>query len=210
MQLDDTLSADMMNRGDSGIGETSASCCSNDRRLPRLVMDNLLRRLIVRPKRLVGKYLQAGEIVADLGSGPGFFTLPIAKTVGVSGRVYAVDFDAKSIEALEGKVGKHRLQGVVEAHAASAAEIDFLQDASVDFVFVNGLLCCMLDHAGALRQIRRILKPKGRARLSISKLIRKRDPRAVTKGEWEGILGEFGVLERGESLTQRWALLSLK
>jgi len=173
-------------------------------------MDNMLRRLIVRPKRLVEKYLHEGEIVADLGSGPGFYTLPIAETVGVTGRVYAVDFDPKSIEALKGKVAGRGLQGVVEAHAASAAEIDFLQDASVDFVFANGLLCCMLDHAGALRQIGRILKPEGKARLSISKLIRKKDPRVVTKGEWEEILGEFEVLERGESLTQRWAVLSLK
>lgn len=173
-------------------------------------MDNLLRRLIVRPRRLVGKYLKVGETVADLGSGPGFYTLPIAETLGGSGRVYAVDFDPKSIEALKVKVERRGMQGLVETHVASAAEINFLQDASVDFVFASGLLCCMLDHAGALRQIRRILKPNGRARLSISKLIRRKDPRAVTKGEWEGILGEFGVLERGESLTQRWAVLSLK
>ncbi len=201
---------DTMNRGDSVLGETRASCCPNDRRLPRLVMDNLLRRLLVRPKRLVGKYLKAGEIVADLGSGPGFFTLPIAEAVGGSGRVYAVDFDPKSIEALKVKVERRKLQGVIEAHAASAAEIDFLKDASVDFVFANGLLCCMLDHVGALRQIRRILKQNGRARLSVSKILRRKDPRTVTKGEWEGILGEFEVLERGESLTQRWAVLSLK
>ncbi len=154
--------------------------------------------------------MQAGEIVADLGSGPGFFTLPIAETVGGSGKVYAVDFDPKSIEALKVKIERFGMHGVVEAYAVSAAEVNFLRNASVDFVFANGLLCCMVDHSGALRQIRRILKPKGRARLSISKLIRKRDPRAVTKAEWEGILGEFEVLERGESLTQRWALLSLK
>ncbi len=198
-----------MNLGNSGRGEIRANCCPSDRRLPRLVMDNVLRRLIVRPKRLVGKYLHGGEIVADLGSGPGFFTLPIAETVGGSGKVYAVDFDSKSIEALRVKAGRRRLQSVIETHVASAAEIDFLPDASVDFVFANGLLCCMLDHAGALRQIRRILKPKGRTRLSVSKM-RQRDPRGVTKREWEGILAEFQLLERGESLTQRWALLSAK
>ncbi len=199
---------EMMNRGGSGLGRTNENCCSSDRRLPRLVMDNFLRRLIVRPRKLVEKYLREGEVVADLGSGPGFYTLPIAETVGESGRVYAVDFDPKSIEALKSKVARRGLQGVVEMHAASAAEIDFLRDASVDFVFANGLLCCMVDHAGALRQIRRILKPKGKARLSVSKILRKRDPRAVTKPEWEKILGEFEVLERGETLTQRWALLS--
>ena len=190
-----------LNRGD---------CCPSDRRLPRPIMDNFLRRLIVRPQKLVGKYLHSGEIVADLGSGPGFYTLPIAETVGVTGRVYAVDFDPKSIEALKDKVVRRGLQDLVEVHAASAAEVDFLRDASFDFVFANGLLCCMVDHAGALRQIRRILKPKGRARLSVSKILRKKDPRAVRKGEWEEILGGFEVLERGESLTQRWAVLKLK
>lgn len=193
-----------------GLDRTRANCCPSDRRFPKLLMDNLLRRLIVRPRRLVGKYLHGGEVVADLGSGPGFYTLPIAETVGASGRVYAVDFDQRSIEVLKGKAERRGLQGVIEARTASAAEIDFLPDACVDFVFANGLLCCMLDHAGALRQIQRILKPKGKARLSVSKIIRRSDLRAVKKDEWEMILEGFEVLERGESLTQRWAIVSKK
>ena len=37
--------------------------------------------------------LKAGDRVADLGSGGGYFTFPMAEEVGPSGRVYAVDIE---------------------------------------------------------------------------------------------------------------------
>ena len=148
--------------------------------------------------------------MADLGSGPGFYALPIAERVGESGRVYAVDFDLKAIEALKAKTEKRGLDKRLEARVSSAAEIGFIPSGSVDFILANGLLCCMVDHAGAVREMKRVLKPHRRARLSIPKILRRKDPRTVTKEEWEKILGEFDVLERGEGLANRWAYLSLK
>jgi len=32
-------------------------------------------------------------VVADLGCGPGYYTLPLAESVGPEGRVYAVDMN---------------------------------------------------------------------------------------------------------------------
>ena len=37
--------------------------------------------------------LASGMTLADVGSGPGFYTLPAAKRVGPTGRVYALDVD---------------------------------------------------------------------------------------------------------------------
>ena len=38
--------------------------------------------------------LRPGDQVADIGAGPGLFEVPLAKAVGSTGRVYAVDIDA--------------------------------------------------------------------------------------------------------------------
>lgn len=41
--------------------------------------------------------LREGQVVADLGSGGGYFTLAFAEKVGTEGRVYAVDTDSKNL-----------------------------------------------------------------------------------------------------------------
>ena len=186
-----------------------------DRHFPPIIMDNGLRRLFFPPMNLVSKYVLAGQVVADLGSGPGYFTLPIAKVVsGASGtrnegRVYAVDFDAKSIEKLKKKAVKHGYAEIIEARVSSASNVDFIPSDSVDFVFANGLLCCMTDHLGAVGEINRILKSDGTAYLSISKNLRRSDPRTVVKEEWKRLLSKnFKVLKEGEEFFNRWALVS--
>ena len=178
-----------------------------DRYFPPLLIDNPVRRLLSPPGRLVSKYVEEGEAVADIGCGPGYYTLAMAEAVGEGGKVYAADPDPRAIEALERKLGDRR--GVVEARAASAADLGFIPDRSVDFVLANGMICCMTEHSAALREIRRIMKPSGSAYISVSKMFSRRDPRGVGREEWEQTLAGFSVLERGDGLATRWAHVAL-
>lgn len=188
---------------------TAASCCQvQDRRIPGLLIDNMLRRLFRSPGRFLSKHLTPGSTAADLGCGPGFFTLPMAKIVGTDGLVHAVDFDPKAIAHVQKKASRHGYGRWISPRAASASEIDFIESGSIDFVLAEGLLCCMKDHEGAVRQIKRILKPNGRAFLSVIKFGREDDPRTVSKDEWASLLAEFRVLEGGERAVSRWALVT--
>ena len=55
-----------------------------------------------------------GMIIADLGSGPGFFTIPMAQMTGEKGLVYAVD---SSQAMLNGLKRKHcQVRGEPEYH----------------------------------------------------------------------------------------------
>ena len=154
------------------------------------------------------KFVSPGQVVADLGCGPGYFALPLAKLVGHGGKVFAVDFDQKAIERVRKKVSDARLEDVVESWVSSAAELGFIPNDSVDFVLGAEVLCCLEDHSGALAQIKRILKPEGTAYLSVTKLAKKSDTRGVTKEEWRRILEDFRVIKSGESILSRWAVLS--
>ncbi len=188
-----------------------AACCkTNDRHLPTFVMDNFLRRRFSPPKKKVSRFLSAGSVVADVGCGPGYFTIPIAELVGSTGKVYAADSDPKSIKMLKAKSDAQGLGNIIEAHTTSAASLGAIPDRSVDFVFANGVLCCMVDHAGAIGEIKRILKPEGLAYLSVTKLYRKTDPKAVTKEEWGRMLESFRISENGEGFLNRWATVSIK
>ena len=184
------------------------SCCrTKDRKIPNILTNNLLRHIFSPPERLVGKYVQPGERAADLGCGAGFHTLPMARIVGAEGSVYAVDFDPKAIAQLERRAMSKGYHRIIKARAASAGAIDFIESQSIHFVLAEGLLCCMTDHAGAIRQIRRILRPAGRAYLSVIKLFRADDPRAVSKETWTQLLSGFRLLDSGEGLLTRWALV---
>jgi ubiquinone/menaquinone biosynthesis C-methylase UbiE len=170
-------------------------------------MDNFIRRLISPPEKKISRFVSSGSTAADLGCGPGYFTVPLAKLVGRNGKVYAIDSDAKSIQKLREKTGAE-LQSVVETSTASAAHVDMVPNRSVDFVLANGLLCCMSDHKGAVSEIKRILKPTGIAYLSVSKICRRSDPKAVQQEEWNSILQDFEVRERNEGILNRWAVVS--
>jgi ubiquinone/menaquinone biosynthesis C-methylase UbiE len=161
------------------------------------------------PGRIVKKFVRPGQVIADLGAGPGYYTVAFAKGVGESGVVYAVDFDANAIHKLTSKTKKLGLESVVKAYASSASRIDFIPDGAVDFVFAHGLLCCMTDHWGAVTQIKRILNRTGIAYISVTRFARKNDALAVNQDEWENILRGFKIVERNDGIFTRWATLSL-
>ncbi|MBI3116789.1 MAG: class I SAM-dependent methyltransferase [Thaumarchaeota archaeon] len=173
-----------------------------DRRFRGIFLDNPLRRLLFPPKKFLEGHVSKGMIVADLGCGPGYLCLPMAVDGG--GRVYAVDFDEKQIVAVRKKAARNGLSNI-EAHSGSASNLGFIPTASIDLVIAKGLLCCMLDHEGALREIHRIIKPGGTVYISVARFTGRNDQRRVGKEEWERILAQFRVQERGDGLTSRWA-----
>jgi ubiquinone/menaquinone biosynthesis C-methylase UbiE len=181
---------------------------SGDRRVTPFASDNFLRKIFQDPGKTVSEFLSAGDVAADLGCGPGFYTLPMARLVGPEEKVFAVDFDERAIETVKRRAGEHGLEGVIDPRVSSAADIGFIPEGSVDFVLAEGLLCCMVDHAGAVEQIKRVLKKDGRVFLRVSMFGRRSDPRTVTKEEWQKILGSFRLLKSGQGLSGRWAVVT--
>jgi SAM-dependent methyltransferase len=184
----------------------AANGANRDKHFPLFAHDNPLRRMFGNPRKYC-PYVKQDQIVADLGCGPGYYAFALAKSVGAGGRVYAVDSDEKAIRLVERKaikLGYHN----IEAHASSAANLSFIEDASVDFVLADGLLCSMApqDHPSATDEIKRVLKPDGKAFLKAAKGFIS----YVDKEEWEAILVGFKVEQRNsEALFEdRWALVS--
>ena len=181
-----------------------------DKHFPLFAHDNSIRRLFAPPQGLVEPYVTKGQVVADLGCGPGYYTLALAELVGTEGRVYAVDSDEKAIRALEKKADKRGYHNI-EAHASSPSDLSFIRDGSVDFILANGLLCSMApqQHESAVNEMRRILKPRGLAYISAA-----RGPWSyMERAEWERILDGFRVEQRGDGIpviAERWAVVSPK
>ena len=134
----------------------------------------------------------------------------MAEVVGPEGKVYAIDSDETAIEALKSKAAKNGFENI-EALVASAAEMGQLPDRSLDFIWAKLALCCMVDHSGAIKEMKRTLKPDGSAYMSVGKIIPfSKDPRDVRRVEWRSILEGFRIIKEGSSIITRWAVVSLK
>lgn len=104
--------------------------------------------------------VKAGERVLDVGCGPGVFAVPLARAVGPTGHVFAVDLREEMVEACRRRVETWGLSNVTVRRSEESSIP--LPPWSVDLVFVCHLLHELEDPAALLADVRRVLKPGGR------------------------------------------------
>lgn len=107
--------------------------------------------------------LHAGQTVADLGAGTGYFTLPMAAAVGATGRVLAVDAQQEMLAHLAKKLSTGAAASIELVHAE--ADRTTLGSGSCDLAFLANVWHEFADRATVLAEVRRILKPGGRIAL---------------------------------------------
>ena len=56
--------------------------------------------------------LRRGQVIAEIGSGPGYFTPRLARAVGRTGHVYAIDPEAAVLDVLRQRVKQARVRNV--------------------------------------------------------------------------------------------------
>jgi len=104
--------------------------------------------------------LKKGQTVAEIGCGPGYFTLRLARAVGKSGAVMAVEVNARLISLLRDRLEEHRVGNVTPVF--SLAQDPFLPAASCDLILAVNSFHHFQKLPAYLRRLKRALKPKGR------------------------------------------------
>jgi tRNA A58 N-methylase Trm61 len=100
-----------------------------------------------------------GAHIADLGAGSGFFTTRIAKAVGSSGRVYAVDVNPISLRELKEALGAD----VTNVDVIRGDENDpHLPEKRLDGLLVVNAYHEFAEYRAILEHVRKALKPNGR------------------------------------------------
>lgn len=113
------------------------------------------------PDRVIEQLaLSPGDVVADIGTGKGYFLTRLSAAVGPRGKVYAVEVDDQLVTDL-------RLQ--VEQKGLSNVEVirgefhdPHLPDGTVDLVFTCNTYHHIEDRPAYFRQLRTALSPGGR------------------------------------------------
>jgi ubiquinone/menaquinone biosynthesis C-methylase UbiE len=103
---------------------------------------------------------QPGDVVVDLGCGPGFVTRNIARKVGVAGAVHGVELNADFAASARRHAADAGVDGWTTIHHVTDDRIP-LPDASVDRVLAKNVLEYVPDAVATLAEIRRVLRPGG-------------------------------------------------
>ena len=112
--------------------------------------DEVLRALALKP----------GQVVCDVGSGPGYFTLPVARAVGETGRVYAVDVEPRILDALRKRIREAGLRNVTPVLALDDDAL--LPPAACDLILVVDTYHHFPGGPAYLRRMARSLRRDGR------------------------------------------------
>jgi ubiquinone/menaquinone biosynthesis C-methylase UbiE len=104
---------------------------------------------------------QPGEQLLEIGPGAGYYSVPVARRIQPHGRLVLVDVDQAMLGATMRRSRRRGLARFSEAHWADAASLPF-RDASYDGAFLVAVLGEIGDRPGALRELRRVLRPSGR------------------------------------------------
>jgi len=122
-----------------------------------------LRKLFQNPEKILGPHVREGMTVADLGCAMGFFSLPLARMVGPSGRVVCVDMQDKMLSTLEKRAQKAGVRDVIETRLCKKKGLG-LEDLGEGINFV--LACYMVhevpDIPGLFAEVGAALKTGGR------------------------------------------------
>jgi ubiquinone/menaquinone biosynthesis C-methylase UbiE len=113
-----------------------------------------------RPDEVVAALgVEADQSVADIGAGPGYFTLRLARAVGARGRVYAVEVVADLLGVLRRRIDEAGLGNVTPLIARDADSL--LPPASCDRILIVDTFHHFPDGVAHLRQLTGALKPGG-------------------------------------------------
>ncbi len=136
----------------------------NLQKYPPILFDEARRREFVDPDGLVELIgLEPGGRVADFGAGAGFFSIPLAHSVGPDGSVYAVDINPNNLSIIRGKADH---EGVLETITLTEANVETGQGleiapGSLDAVVLSSVLSQFAAKPAVIRTAAQLLKPGG-------------------------------------------------
>ncbi|NIM15570.1 MAG: methyltransferase domain-containing protein [Candidatus Aminicenantes bacterium] len=127
------------------------------------LMASPLRRLLENPEKILSPYVKEGMKALDFGCAMGFFSLPLARMVGPTGRVVCVDLQEKMIKSLNKRASRAGLSGIIETRVCPKHSTG-LDDISgeIDFALLMAVVHEVTDSEVLFSGIHKSLKQGGK------------------------------------------------
>lgn len=109
----------------------------------------------------------AGQVVVDFGCGPGGLSIELARRVGPTGRVLALDINPSFLERTRALAAAEGVADRIDTRLLDGDAVP-LEAGSVDRVVCKNVLEYVPDPAKTVAEFRRVLRPGGIAHVSDS------------------------------------------
>ncbi len=169
-------------------------------------LDNSIRRYLQNPRKILKPYIGKGMTILDLGCGPGFFSIEIARLLNDTGKVIAADLQEGMLEKVSNKIKGTELEQRIELHKCNGNETGISEN--VDFVLCFYMIHEVSNQENLFSELKSILKPDGKVLIIEPKF-------HVTKGSFEKMIRSlnntgFEIIDRPKVFFSRTALLTIK
>ncbi len=123
-------------------------------------LDNSFRKLLQNPHKILSNYIREGMDILDLGCGPGYFTVEIAKMLKGSGKVIAADLQEGMLGIVKSKTDGTGLNERVVLHQCEDDKIGITD--KFDFILAFYMVHEVADQKKLFDELRSILKLNGK------------------------------------------------
>ena len=169
-------------------------------------LDNLFRRGVHNPRKLLEPFVSKNMTVLDLGCGPGYFTTELARLVGEEGRLIAADLQQGMLDKVIIKIRGTDLERRVKIHKCQENKIGVSE--KVDFVLAFWMVHEVPDPQRLFGELKSILNPNGRIWIIEPKIhVKKRSFKKMTT---HCELAGFEIIDRPKVCLSRTVILSMR
>lgn len=124
------------------------------------LIDHHLTKIEERKQMIASLNLKPGDVVLDLGCGPGLWTNMIAEKVKPNGKVIGIDFAACLIDYAKENIDEE-YKDIIEFRKNDFNKISFEKE-TFDLVFFGNCLAYVENHYKVLDEMKRVTKKGGR------------------------------------------------
>ncbi len=121
--------------------------------------DNPIRKIFHNPTQLLSPYVQDGFTVIDIGPGMGYFTIPLCRLVGKSGKVIAVDIQEQMLNRVKKRAEKAGVFSQLRTVLSTSENL--VIDEKADFVLTFWMVHEVPDQGKFLWDIKNLMKAQG-------------------------------------------------
>lgn len=122
-------------------------------------LDNSVRRFLQNPRKILKPYIKNSMTVLDLGCGPGFFSIEIAKMLSDSGKVIAADLQEGMLEKVRTKIAGTEIEHQIMLHKCQEHNINLTH--KVDFILAFYMVHEVPDQDKLFKELTSLLNQGG-------------------------------------------------
>ena len=166
-------------------------------------LDSKIRKWLQDPRKILSPYIREGMTVLDIGCGPGFFSIELAKMVGRNGKVISADLQEGMLHKLSNKIRGTELEERIKLVKCDNAEINVSEN--IDFGLAFFMVHEVPNKESFFKKLKSILNEKGQILIVEPKLFH------VSKNDFElttNIAQNVGfVIHHGPRLPLCWSAI---